>query len=66
MKKYIITIEEMISKNFEVEANTIEEAMEVAEHRYRIGEYIIAPGNLVTKQMAVTSPDNELTEWTEF
>lgn len=66
MKKYTITIEEMISKDFEIEANTAEEAMALAEYRYRAGEYVLAPGNLVAKQMAISSPNNEPTEWTEF
>ncbi len=66
MKKYIITIEEMISENFEIEAETAEEAMDIAEHKYNIGEFVLAPGNLVAKQMAITEPNNAATEWTEF
>lgn len=66
MKKYVIAIEEMISDNFEVEAETAEEAMELAEYRYRTGEYALAPGNLVAKQIAIISPNNAITEWTEF
>ncbi len=66
MKKYIITIEESISKDFGIEADTAEEAMAIAEHRYRNGEYVLDPGDLVAKQMAITSPCNEATEWKEF
>ena len=40
--------------------------MALAEYRYRAGEYVLAPGNLVAKQMAISSPNNESTEWTEF
>ena len=66
MKKFIIAIEEMISEEFEVEAETAEEAMEMAKHKYDIGEYVLSPGNLAAKQMSVVSPDNEATEWVEF
>lgn len=66
MKKFTIIIEEMISSNFEVEAETTEAAMRIAEEKYNKGKFVLEPGNLVTKQMAITSPDNALTEWTEF
>lgn len=64
--KFTVTIEETISKDFKVEAETAEEAMEIAEYKYNRGEFVLEPGNLVAKQMAVTSPNDELTEWTEF
>ncbi|MFR1565666.1 MAG: DpnD/PcfM family protein [Christensenellales bacterium] len=66
MKKYTITIEEMISEHFVIEANTAEEAMALAEDGYYAGKYVLAPGNLVAKQMAISSPADETTEWTEF
>lgn len=56
----------MISENFEIKANTAEEALAIAERKYRSGEYVLSPGNLVAKQMAISSPNNEATEWTEF
>lgn len=64
--KYIITIEEMISEDFEVEAESAEEAMNIAEEKYKKCEFVLEPGNLTFKQMAVISPENETTEWTEF
>lgn len=66
MKKFTVTIEEMVSKDFEVEAETAEKAMEIAEQKYNNGEFVLEPGNLVCKQMAISKPDNECTEWTEF
>lgn len=66
MPKYTITIEEMVSENFEVEAATADEAMEIAERKYRDGEFVLEPGNLVCTQMAITDPDEEATEWIEI
>lgn len=66
MPKYTITIEEMVSENFEVEAATADEAMEIAERNYRDGTFVLEPGNLVCTQMAITDPDEEATEWIEI
>lgn len=66
MKKFAITIEEMVSQEFDVEAETAEEAMEIAEEKYKSGEFVLEPGGLTCKQMAITSPDDEATEWTVF
>lgn len=66
MKRYVITIEELVSKEFVVEAKDAEEAMEIAEKKYKNGEFVLDPGDLVTKQMAITGPDDEATEWCEF
>lgn len=66
MKKYVITIEELISNEFVVEAKDEEEAMEIAEKKYHNGEFVLAPGNLVAKQMAITEPEDEVTDWCEF
>lgn len=66
MAKYTVTIEETVSQGFEVEAESAEEAMKIAEQKYHDGEFVLEPGELVSKQMAITSPNNEATEWTEF
>ena len=67
MKKFKIVIEEMVSEEFEIEAETLEEAMEIAEEQYNNGTIVLEPGNLVAKQMMVEDVDTgECTEWTEF
>lgn len=66
MKKYVIAIEELISQNFEVEASDAEEAMKIAEKKYKNSEFILESGNLVAKKMAIISPEDEVTEWCEF
>ena len=65
--KFIITIEEMVTEDFEVFAETEEEAIEIATKKYDSGEFVLEPGNLVSKQMkAHNVTDNTNTDWFEF
>ena len=64
--KYRITIEETVAKDFEVEAIDAEEAYEIAEQKYNSGEFVLDPGECQFKQIAITTPSNEATEWREF
>ena len=67
MKKFVVSIEEHICKDFHVEANDIEEAMEIAEEKYKKGEFVLDPGEVQAKLMMVHEPEtNEFTEWKEF
>ena len=64
--KYIITIEETDTKDFEIEANSAEEAYRLAEKKYKAGDFILDPGECQFRQIAITKPDEESTEWREF
>ena len=64
--KYTITIEETVAKDFEVEADSAEEAYKIAEQKYKSGEFVLDPGECQFKQIAITAPSNEVTEWKEF
>lgn len=63
---YYVTIEELVSKKFKVDADSMEEAMNIAK-KYNTGEFVLEPGELVAKQMyAENESGTEMTEWTEF
>lgn len=66
MPKYKIAIEETIVDNFEVEANSLKEAIETAIQNYKKGEFVLEPGNLVSKQLAVIEPSYDEPEWIKF
>lgn len=64
---YYVTIEELVSKKFKINAVSMEEAMNIAEKKYNEGEFMIDPGTLVAKQMYAENESNtEATEWMEF
>lgn len=67
MKIFKIHIEEHVVETFEVEANDLEEAMEIAEEKYRLGEFVLESGEVTAKLMMAECDENgEATEWVEF
>lgn len=66
MKKFKITIEEHVSETFDVEANDIGEAMEIAEEKYYDGEFVLEPGEVSVRLMMADDGNGDCTEWTEF
>ena len=63
--KITVTIEEHINQAFEVEADALEEAMEIAEDKYRSGEFGLE-NPCVTKKLMMAEDDYEVTLWEEF
>lgn len=63
--KITVTIEEHISQAFEVEADTLEEAMQIAEDKYCSGEFVLE-NPCVTKKLMMAENDYEVTLWEEF
>ncbi|MDO4573897.1 MAG: DpnD/PcfM family protein [Planctomycetia bacterium] len=66
MKKYIITIEETVTEDFEILANNAEEARRIVEAKYKEGEIVLSPGEVQFKQMVIHSPDEDAPEWIQF
>ncbi len=65
--KYKITIEETISQEFEIEANSIEEAKEKAIKDYKSGKLVLEFGAVLEKQInVINESNNEITGWEEF
>lgn len=63
--KFTVYIEEHTSQAFEVEADTLEEAMEIADDKYYSGEFVLDNPN-VTAKLMMAENDYEATEWEEF
>lgn len=66
MKKYKVTVEEVISEDFEIIAENCEQARDIAIEKYKNGELVLAPGNLLHKQLSVNNESKRTTEWVEF
>ena len=64
--RYIVTIEETVSESFEVFADNGEVALEYAMKKYKDGEFVLTPGELTSKQIAITFPHKKATDWHEF
>lgn len=63
--KITVTIEEHVVQDFEVEANTLEEAMEIAAQKYYDCEFVINSADVTAKLMMADDGEN-CTEWEEF
>ena len=66
MKKFFIVIEETISEEFEIEAESKEDAIKKAIEKYKSCEFILCHGNIENKKLAVTEYDEDIDEWIEF
>lgn len=65
-EKYIVTIEEVIGQDFEIIAEDGGAAMEIAEEQYKKGILVLDSGEVHYRQMAITKPDIESTNWCMF
>ncbi len=66
MKEFTITIEELVAQKFKVIADSVNEAIELAEKKYKDGVFVLESGEVQFKQMAVVDPCEETIEWIEF
>lgn len=63
--KFTVSIEETIVQDFEIEAESLDEAMEIAEKKYKAGEIVLEPGEPQFRQMSAND-GNHYTDWREF
>lgn len=67
-QKFNVSIEQPMCKTFEVEANSIDEALEIAREKWNSEEFIIGPDDIGTDAqiMAESADGAEATEWTDL
>lgn len=65
MKKFCVVIEETISEEFEIEAESKADAISKAIKKYKNGEFVLNPGNVESKKISVID-DSEIDKWIEF
>lgn len=66
-KIFEISIEEVVSETFVVKARNEEAAKNIAIEKYANGDFVLEPGNLISKQMEIHDIEKDTyTEWLEF
>lgn len=66
-KKYVVYIEETVVNSFDVEANSLEEALEIGRKKYRDGEFVVESETpLEVIAQATTEDASEMTPWEEI
>lgn len=67
-KKFNVSIEQPMVKTWTVEAENIDEAMEIAKKNWNDGTFVIGPDDIGTdaQMMAESEDGTESTEWDTF
>ncbi|SCX33491.1 DNA binding domain-containing protein, excisionase family [Ruminococcaceae bacterium P7] len=67
VRRFCVSIEEIICEDFVVTADSIEKAIQVAVEKYQKEEFVLSPGNIESKQIMVYDKGNDtFTDWIEF
>ena len=66
MKDYKVCIEETVTSEFYITANSEKDALIIAEEKYKKGEFILAPGEVQCRKIAVLSSQTSNPEWLEL
>ena len=64
MNRYVFTIEERLSRDVGIVANSLEQAMQLLRDEYRRSEIVLDAGDFKGAQMRCILP--EQTEWTDI
>lgn len=62
MKEYKIIIKETVVEEFEIEANSKEEAIKLGISEYYNGNFVLEPGEVIDRQISLSDDSN----WEEF
>lgn len=54
MESFLVTVEERISQDFVIQADSQEEAEELAQKLYKNGDLVLEPGNLLDVSFSAT------------
>lgn len=54
MESFLVTVEERVSQNFVIQADSQEEAEELAQKLYKNGDLVLEPGNLLDVSFSAT------------
>ena len=66
-KLFQVTIEETVVERFDVYAKNIDEAVLIAENKYKDGEFVLSPGEVTNKRIFASERDTDLEKgWIEF
>jgi hypothetical protein len=67
-KIYNVSIEQPLCRSWEIEAETIDEAIELATQRYNAGEYVLTGDDIGTDAqiMAGAEDGSETTDWSDL
>ena len=66
MKKYVVTIEEVVSEEFVLEADSLD-AIEKTIANYNEGSFVLEPGNLIETNILIKNEENnESSDWFEL
>lgn len=64
--KYLISIEETVVEEFEVDADSPEDVLAIASDKYYKEEFVLSPGEVQERKMAILLPEQYATDWDEF
>ena len=66
-KLFQVIIEETVSESFDVYADNIDKAIQIAQDKYKNGEFVLAPGSITDRKIFAVDKDINLKkEWIDF
>ena len=64
--KYTVIIEETVSDDFEIDANSESEAILRATEKYKNAELVLEPGKIQEVKIALVRENNEISHWEQI